>query len=98
MARGSAVLTVGESHMAAVSDCIEEWAGLKNKASSRGEYLIGQYVELLEDIPLFLDGMALPNGPFKKGQVVRVNERLAWPFDVMIAKGYAKSFRRASYE
>jgi hypothetical protein len=40
----------------------------------------------------------LPNGPFKKGQIVRVDERLAWPFEILIAKDYARPFRRALYE
>lgn len=70
----------------------------KIKAISRREHLIGQYVELLRDIPLFLDGMALPNGPFKKGQIVRVDERLARPLEILIANEYARPFRRASDE
>ncbi|NPV51879.1 MAG: hypothetical protein HPY60_11900 [Candidatus Methanofastidiosum sp.] len=83
---------------ATVNNCIEGLPGPKIKASSRGEHLIGQYVELLKDIPLFLDGMALPNGPFKKGQVVRVDERLARPLEILIAKGYAIPFRGNSNE
>jgi len=42
--------------------------------------------------------MALPNGPFKKGQIVRVNERLARPFEILIANEYARLFRRDSDE
>ena len=83
---------------ATVNNCIKGMPGPKIKASSNGEHLIGQYVELLEDIPLFFDGMALPNGPFKKGQIVRVNERLARPFEILIANEYARLFRRDSDE
>jgi len=83
---------------ATINNCIEGLPGPKIKASSRGEHLIGQYVELLEDIPPFLDGMALPNGPFKKGQIVRADERLAWPLEILIANEYARPFRRDSDE
>lgn len=83
---------------ATVNDCIEGLALPKNKVCLRGRHLIGQYVELLIDIPTFLDGEALPNGPFKKGQIVRVDERLAWPFEILIANDYARPFRRTSDE
>jgi hypothetical protein len=42
--------------------------------------------------------MALPNGPFKKVQIVRVDERLARPLEILIANEYARPFRRASDE
>jgi len=42
--------------------------------------------------------MALPNGPFKKGQIVRVDERLARPLEILIANEYARQFKRDSDE
>lgn len=83
---------------ATVNNCIKGPPGPKIKASSRGEHLICQYVRLMRDIPPFLDGMALPNGPFKKGQIVRADERLARPLEILIANEYARPFRRDSDE